>query len=374
MNDKKHRLKKYLPLFLVFLVITGCQKSATPEKQLLQNLSTTVIVPAFENFSGSVIQLRQASNEFCANTDTNSYENARLQWKQAMTSWQQVRMFSFGPMSVDNQQWKIQFWPDKHNLVRKKLNELLTSDDDLNLQRIAKASVVTQGLSALEYLLFDETGGALKAYQNASNDKATRQCQLLTAISEHTESVAMSLSNEWSENYAAIFSQPSEKNPEYLTEQAAIATALDTILAALEFIKGDQLARPLGYRAKGDRARPYMSEAWRSRYSTQSIAAHLQSVQNMYLGNYSHITGYGFDDYLEYRDQQALHTKIDTLLNQLVDQAKRAPAMFEGVQVDEQRDQLKQIYTGLEQLIKLVKYDMPIALDVQLGFNANDGD
>ena len=155
---------------------------------------------------------------------------------------------------------------------------------------------------------------------------------------------------------------------------AAIATALDTMLAALEFIKGDQLARPLGYRAKGKRARPYLSEAWRSRYSTQSILAHLQSVQNLYLGNYSRITGYGFDDYLKDKDHQALHIKIDTLLNQLVDQAKVAPTMFEAVQVDEQHEQLNKIYTGVEQLIKLVKYDMLVALDVQLGFNANDGD
>ncbi|MCB1667239.1 MAG: imelysin family protein [Porticoccaceae bacterium] len=367
---------KSLPIWLLclLLLVVSCKTQPTPEQQLLTDTTRHVILPALQRFSDSTQALVTSSEQFCEQQGQKTAQDlAQLQdnWRKSMNAWQAAKIIPFGPISIDNQSWKIQFWPDKHNLVRRKLQALLDGEDALDVERIAKASVLTQGLTALEYLLFDEQGGHPDQYQ--STPKGQRQCQLLIAVSQHTHKVAAGLNEAWQPeqgNYAAILTKPGEQNPTFTDSNSAIAALVDALVATTEAAKGGQLAQPLGYKSKGDRPRPYMSEAWRSRYSTQAVAANLQAAKLLYSGG----TGYGMDDYLRSRNQKVLAEKINAQFDTVLTTVSQAPAIFDAVTDKQQRQVIEQIYQDLKILVGTLKNELPPAMGVQLGFNSNDGD
>lgn len=360
-----------LTLLLAALFLVGCQPEPTPEQKLLDNIAGNVIFPAQQLFAQHSENLSLAIDTFCSKPTEENFEQAKQQWRLTMDSWQAVKVIVFGPIKVDNKSWQIQFWPDKHNLIRRKLNELLDSGEELTVERLQHASVVTQGLSALEYLLFDEKESQLASYQ--SSDKSTRRCQLLNVVSQNTKQIAGSIVSDWSKtggNYITHFTHTGPDNSEFADNNIAISALVDSLVATIEAAKGSQLAQPLGYGTKGNYPRPYLSEAWRSRYSTQALNAHLQAAQNLYLGG----EGYGMDNYLKDNNQGAVSERIEKqfiLVNEL---AAKAPVMFEGVTDNNQRSILEQLHQALDALLKSLKYDLPPAMGVKLGFNANDGD
>ncbi|MFT8162359.1 imelysin family protein, partial [Salmonella enterica] len=84
-----------------------------------------------------------------------------------------------------------QFWPDKKNLVARQVTALLGAKPNLTQADLDGASVVVQGLSAYEYVLFDKTIDL--------GDSATkaRYCPLLTSIGEHQQQLAAGVLQQW---------------------------------------------------------------------------------------------------------------------------------------------------------------------------------
>ncbi|MEE8056961.1 MAG: imelysin family protein [Pseudomonadales bacterium] len=372
-------------IYLYFsLLVTACSPPKPPALQLLESIANHSILPFHQQFVTSTRRLHNSSNNFCEDKTEQQLQMVRSHWLLAMKDWQAVKVIQFGPVTVDNQNWKIQFWPDRHNLIKKKINGLLKSDDELTVERIDKASVVVQGLSALEFLLFDQNGGQLNNYssKNSSdndNKDGVRRCQLLTAISAHTQGVAKHLYQTWKKdggNYSGHLSHPGENNIEFPEANTAIAALVDTLVATIELAKKDKLEGPLSIHTKGNRARPYLSEAWRSRASLQLLRANLQAARRLFNGGALDKQHYGFDDYLT---GNTIHTTLAESINtqfQQVDDifSTLQKPLFEAVNDPASQQALKQLQVEVIVLTKLLKYKLPPAMGVTLGFNANDGD
>ena len=360
--------KRFPVALLPTVLLFACQPASTPEQQLLDTIGKQVILTNHQDFSGQTGQLQQLSTGFCANPDAGQLERLRQQWRDAMAAWQRVKLIGFGPILVHNQSWKIQFWPDKKNLVRRKAEELLNGDDPLTVERVDQASVVVQGLSALEYLLFDQDTGQLANYQ--SDKLAGRRCQLLQAVSQHTHKVAQGLSDAWQNHYLQHFTQPGPDNTDYPDSAASMSALLDALVTAVEVARHDQLGQPLGHGARGDFPRPFLAEAWRSRYSSGALHANLEAARALYLGG----DGFGFDDYLRQKGQKTLADKLSNQFSQVIGQSAALPAMFDAVNDKLTRKPLEQIYQTAGELLATLKRELPPALGLSLGFNANDGD
>ncbi|MBL4826730.1 MAG: imelysin family protein [Spongiibacteraceae bacterium] len=367
---------------LLTLSLTACQPSPPAKQQILNSIASHVIAPFHQQFADSTQQLQQTSQTFCQQTNEIHWQTLRVQWQSSMQHWQAVKLIQFGPITKNNQAWKIQFWPDKHNLIRKKINALLNSSDTLNVERVQQASVVTQGLSALEFLLFDNKGGQLSLY---NKDDEPRRCQLLLAVANHTHQVATHLNNAWQakgNNYLKTLTQTGETNTDFPTRDDAIAALVDTLVASLELAKRDQLAGPLGYRIKGGqlvkgKTQVYASEAWRSRNSLTLLQAHLQAAQTLYYGGPENQTKrFGFYHYL--RQQAATKILADAIGDQFTTTNKQFTSidqtLFEALSQPQSLTQLDTLFQQVTQLEKIVKNNLPTSLGVTLGFNSNDGD
>jgi predicted lipoprotein len=80
------------------------------------------------------------------------------------------------------------------------------------------------------------------------------------------------------------------------------------------------------------------------------------------------------DDYLISRKQNILAKKINAQFDTVLAQLSQAPALFDAVADNQQRETIEQIYKTLENLVGTLKNELPPAMGVQLGFNSNDGD
>jgi predicted lipoprotein len=352
------------PIFYCLLLfLVAC--SQPPEQQLLEKTADSVILPLYQQYFAATEKLNQDAITFCqspANKDL--YQTLRQDWLQAMKAWQGAQQIIFGPVQEDNQAWKIQFWPDKHNLIRKKTQALLDSSDKLTVERLTQASVVVQGLSALEYLLFDTDAGQLQQYQQP------RQCQLLMAVTANSEQVAGFLYDQWRPgggDYRAVFTSPGPDNPEFPDTKAGISALVDALASNLERAKNERLGGPLGYRNSKQRPQAYLSEAWRSQSSLKLLQANIEASLVLYqpMSDYMQLFSARRD-----LDQQ-IHQQFSLVLQQLQQLEK---PLFIAVTEPEQQLLLTALYSDVTGLVTLMKNELPSAMGVNLGFNSNDGD
>lgn len=366
---------KFLVNIAALVLLSGCGPS--PEQQALDAAVTNSIKPWHQEFVAATRDLAGTAHKYCAISEPLLTVGARqmLQqsWREAMLSWAQLQLVQFGPVLKDNKNWKLQFWPDKKNLVRKKVEQVLADPGAINADRIGRASAVAQGLSALEYLLFDP---AAWAEPKTDIQRQQRMCDYIVAASQRSAWIARYLSRDWFEaenDYAQAFLNPGAENLHFSDHKQAIAMMLDALVANLEIIKNRKLAAPLGLHNSLQLGNGYLLEAWRSKYSLALLKQSLQASYQFYKFG-------GLAQYLQQTDNNAqqgvvLEQDIDILFKQSLDQVQALKGeLFTGVTDPEQRLQLSKLHDQLAALIKPLKHQVPDHLGVTLGFNANDGD
>ena len=363
-------VKYALQLLSAALLLTLFACSPPPENRVLTETSVGVIVPAYGDFVRQSTRLSQASASFCqAAEQTSAMETVRQQWRQTANAWAAIQSLQFGPLLQDNQSWKIQFWPDKKNLIARKVEALLAGDSALNAERIDKASVVVQGLSAIEYLLFDSSAGSIDAY---SGPAGARRCELVQASTEHLQGVADYLHRAWRPDggdYSGRFSKPGPDNASFPDAGVALANLAESLVYGAELVRRDKLERPAGL--SDGKAQPYQLEWWRSGHSSAAIAAQLRALKTLYRGG----EGFGLDDLLRAKAQNELAETIDQQFELSIAAADALPGkLFDAISAGQDAAALAALDSASRDLISLLKRDLPAALGIKLGFNAKDGD
>ncbi len=349
--------------------------NTTLAERVARDIAGNVIVDFHQQFSNSTLALLQSSQGFCANINEVNYQEVQSHWRDAMSDWQAVNLINFGPIKEDNKSWRLQFWPDKKNLVGKKIKSLLKTQKELDLKTIREASVVIQGLSGLEYLLFDAKGGQLERYENSPVGQ--RQCKLLLTTATLTHTIAKELSQSWQSDSEYIRSflhpnTPMETNTGVDIEATPPLTLiLESVLANLETLKNSKLGAPLGLNTARQTPNPYLVEAWRSGFSLSLIQANIEASQQILINGEL----LGFTDYLIANKQDQLASDIVMSLENISQQLQLVkPPLAEAISNE---GDIKHLILANEELVKLIgilKREVPKALGLTLGFNDNDGD
>jgi len=358
------------------LLLAACGGESA-EQKLLTQAARNIITPWYIELDAEAVKLVEQSGAFCqaGEEKQNFQQDLQQQWRDTMTAWARAQPIGFGPIEDANLRWKLQFWPDRKDLTRKKVEALIAGDDELSAERVATASVSVQGLAALEYMLFDARAGAINLYLEDS--QSTRRCQLLQAIAVRIQQVTHQLAEQWrgdadKPGYAGMLSQPGADNALYPDDNAALAELLNTLVVGAEVVKRNKLGIPIGGGKGASHAKPYRLEAWRSQHSLALMRASVSSLEQLYRGG----EGYGLADYL------AEERHLDTALLQEIDQgfigvksqftALSAP-LFSQLKEPQQYAALVELHQRLKKL-QFNLNQLPERLGIKLGFNSNDGD
>lgn len=322
-------------------------------------LAKQVILPTYARWVDADRQLAASALAFCEGRE--GLAKARADLLAAQRAWAELQPLLVGPLAEGNRAWSVQFWPDKKNLVGRQVEQLLASGKPIDLDTLSKASVVIQGLSAYEYILYDSQP------ELASGDNKARYCPLLAAIGQRQQALAEEILARWNTPGGMLAQLTTFPNDRYADAHEAIADLLRAQVTALDTLK-KKLGAPMGRQSKGV-AQPYQAEAWRSDASLASLRASLGAARNVWEG----VEGQGLKALLG-KDHHDLSGKIDAAYNAALQQLEGEQSLAALLATDEGQARLKVLYDTLNVVHRLQEGELARALGIQLGFNANDGD
>ncbi|WP_290579319.1 imelysin family protein [Ketobacter sp.] len=356
--------RRILLLTMLWLLLGSCERTS-PEEKWITALSAR-IEAGYQSLHSSSRDLNRQVQEFCVqNTDINV---PRQQWRQTMAAWQDIQWVRFGPIVEHNDDWKIQFWPDKKNIVARKVNKMLNEPQSITVEGVANASVVVQGLSAVELLLFDEP---YVTQFTSTGTQSGDQCQLLTAITTTLAANTGRIVQAWQDAQFQAGWLASVGQPQDGVHANAVSDAVGAMLTQMEKVKVDKLGGPLGYKNRNRQPNGYFSEGWRSDSSLDNIKINLLAMQGIMQNN----EAYDLRRLLESKGNAVIADEFQARLNDnlallaTIDKPLREAVMEPGY-----RQQLEDLYQSLGALNSLIKTKLTKALGINLGFNSNDGD
>ncbi|WP_062268420.1 imelysin family protein [Endozoicomonas arenosclerae] len=331
-----------LPLLLVACSQKESEESARKEIYLSQ-----FIVADYAAMQRSAVALNHTAERFCSSPVEENYLSLRQGWRQAMSAWQSVEAVSQLYLEENMEGWRFQFWPDKKNLTGRKIEALLKKSVSSDLR---EESVIVQGLSALEYLLFDPTNGQriLLGEEN--------RCRLLKVVSNTLVLNAGDLKDRWQANgafYNEYFSSEPEKQ---VTVPVLVLNSLDVL--------SSRLIREVGLPMGKQKVNHYLAESWRSKQSLeniqQSLTTGLKMTQFVLTGSLS-------------GQERAIWQGLAEDIAQFNQDMEPLPASIPGLVEEQGRDRLVALHRDLSELRGGVR-KASVALKIPLGFNTNDGD
>lgn len=330
---------------LLFAVLTPLA-FAEPAKELWH----ADISKGYQEFADSSEALQQRARSYCQAPEQDGLDTVNNAWRVAFMAWQRVRFVDFGPIEQDNIAWQLQFWPDSKNLVARKTDNWLKSDQPIEAATLAADSVAAKGFPALEYLLFDP-GLA----EGKSALPSARTCDLLQAISAQVHGNATRLHSDWS-----------RFEMHFLDRSEYAHTTVSAAMHTLEILRDKRLAAPMGLGSKS-RRNPYIADAWRSGESLATIEATLIGLQTYFLP--------GFLELMEARQLTPLAEQFALRLNEALVRLDGMPdALAPLLETDAGYRQLQLLYIDLDRLGTLLNGTIASELGIIKGFNSSDGD
>lgn len=341
-------------LLALTLCLSSCSKPSL-EQTFLETANAQLIRPAYASLTQETEKLAELS-QACETPAKRS--ELKQQWRASMVAWQQAQSIQFGPIREHNLAWEFQFWPDKKNLIAKKLKPLLKTANTQSQESLKNASVVTHGLPAMEYILFDDS-------VNQRGDLQA-QCKLVRLIANNIATTSSLLDTQW-QQYQTQLLNANADNPEYPNADHAVAVMIDSFLTQVEQMSSRKLTMALGLKTKSQRLNPYFLESWRAQHSKENLQANLSSVETL-------LNQGGFHHYLSQKGHVELADAIaDNLQHTQAALDKMSTSLFEQLNAQD-AETSQSVQEGLAKLTRQFKVDIPTALNIQLGFNNNDGD
>lgn len=357
----------------LLLVLAPAPAHAVTEAQYADAVRETahaVIVPGYEELTKATAGLRGDLATLCQAPDADALEQARKAFAATARQWARVQFLGFGPISEHQRAARIEYWPDKRNVVGRQLAEILAKQDPAALaaERFATTSVGVQGLPALERLLFE--ADALPAIA-ADAPGAAYRCALMAAIGGNLETIAGEILAGWTGGEAPFLQrldQPDPESEDLASSRDAAARLLNDLLTAAIVLRDMKLLAPLGETPA--KAKPQAAEFWRSGQSLAMLKANLEGLRELF-GTEGGIGGL----LSATPDGAPVAAAFAATLEQAFLAADRITLPLGEAAAD--TAQRKEVEALAEEVLRL--RDLlagPIATDLNLpiGFNALDGD
>jgi uncharacterized protein len=329
------------------------QSAGVDRKPILLRVVRDYVIPRYAVLAEATDAQTNAWTPFCASPDKAGFASAQAAFQRAADAWSGIEFVLYGPIGQNYRFERMAHWPERNNAVSRGLAALLARSDDLTPERFAGTNAATQGLTALERLLYEPD--ALAAF-TAGDEKAKRRCAVGIAIATGLAATSRDVLDEWRApdgTLARIESGDARSIDEALTR---IVTDHFT---SLEIIADKKLGAPMGKQL--DQARPNLAEGWRSGRSVRAIAINLESnaaLTRLLFGPKA-------------REGESLLDALET-----------AQRLAEGLPPDlgklasdpKQRPRLILLRDAVRSARDLAELSLPDALGVIIGFNSRDGD
>ncbi len=341
---------KIFALTLIAVINTEIARAQNPVGEFITSVTDQLIIPSLEDSFAAAKTLNASSETFCDDPNSTTILQVQSDWANAMQRWSSARLFKFGPMIGDNTDLKIHYLPIRKNQIKANLKTDLSSDVHL--------PVSARGLAAIEYLLFDNRTTSEEMIKLFAEH--TQRCAYLMLLGQQLVSDNEKILSDWNSFFAAQFNGKDGK----ITQAEALGQLFRSMISYFEAVIKNQLGRPAGINA--EQSSPYKSEAWRSGTSIDNMIAGVYTF-----GQLLDIKT-GLVDLLENNNQSPVSDKLSKVTAELKKSLRNIESdLF--IAVDESPQLVRAAYDNYVELTHLLKQAAK-ALNIQIGFNDQDGD
>lgn len=352
------------------------KKNALDEFVFLNAVTINFIQPKHRVFEQAVTSVDEKVNAFCSEKNQSNWLALRASWSVAMNAWMQLHLVNYGPIDDSNLAWRFQFWPDPMNLVARKLKSRVKGrNKKISPEHMAKASVAIQGLSALEYLLFDEQ--LLEEDSFNEYKEKSHLCALAQSTVSNLLVNANRLTRDWFGQFKErwLNQEVLAGNPNYF--EYNIEKVFSGMTMAVGMSYRDRIGKAIGIKkGEGEESinaypNPFLLESWRSRQSLENIRNTLVSVSDLYRlkGSFSDVLVSLKTDEAVNLDIQ-IKKQLDRSLSLLSDHKVNA---YDAIHAGD-TEVLFMLYDSLKGIHFNLKNRYTKLVGIQFRFNAHDGD
>ncbi|WP_137940199.1 imelysin family protein [Chitinivorax sp. B] len=337
---------------------------ALPKAMLLSQMADTVLPSLHTALTDRAIRLLQTTRQACPAPDVVKLQQVRQAWRETARAWAAMEVFQIGPVIERRTARQIDGWP-----TRPKLLQPLLDGGTLDAERIDQTGSAGKGLPALEYLLFPEKTQDQAVARNLKG----RPCQVLVALADGVKREAVGIQHDWKAPNGGFANQLGQagklQDGMFANEAQALGDMVNLLIAGIDYVRLRKLEKPLD--KSTDEVALDRVEAWRSGESTRLLEANLAGFARVFFGHGLH--GIGLDDYLLGIEKPILVRRVREQLA-----ATQAAVTAIGMPIDhalaDAPERVKAAQDALRKLQHLLEVDLADALQVDLSFNANDGD
>lgn len=324
------------------------------------------IIPAYQALEQAAERLRDGLDALCQAPSEAALAQARTRFAEVAASWGRIQYVSFGPVDEHQRAFRIEYWPDKRNIVGRQLTGMLKEQarSALEPQRFATTTVGVQGLPALDRMLFEE---------NALADvtPGSFRCALFSAIGDNLKTIAHDIVAGWSEgdpSFLTRIEHPSDEDEGVPSGRDAAARLLNDLLTATIAMRDMKLLAPLGDSLK--KAKPQAAEFWRSGQSIPMLDGNLQGLRALIGADHGLGALLGAQP-----DGKATADGLAAVIDQASGALRGIVLPLDRAVADpQQRKQVEVLAEELQELRDLIAGPMATKLNLPIGFNALDGD
>ena len=357
--------------FLNFSCGKGGSATSSGTDSILVNIGTNIIIPGYQSLATSVNSLDSAITDFNASPNSTKLSNVQILFKTAYTAWVSVSQFNyFGPASDNLPPLSgLDKFPADTVTIK---NNISGNPGTVNINSYANQSA--KGFAALDYLLFDNSAGLINSYTTDAN--AANRKQYLAIVSTDIKTETDNVLNGWLSSYNTTFMTGTGTSV-----SSSLGLVINSLDQEVDILKNYRLGVPLGaVLVSTSGTNPTQVEAYYSGISSQLMLTQVKAMEGLYLGTGANGNGLGLSNYV--KESSRLYNSYNgvSLDNAITSQFATVIADLQMVPdplsqtIQTNAAPATKAFTDIQQLLLLLKTDMPSLLAVAITYGDNDGD
>lgn len=351
---------KKIALLIMIILLAGCTAGQFDRKQMVSGITNDVILANHKTFAATTADLQAAAEAFQTAPSDDHLTALREAWQAASVAWMGCAPFEFDLVKDALIHNRIDNRPPRFTFIEEKI----ASNDPISADVLLDVGSSSQGLSAIEYLIFTD---------GLTDDP--RRIDYLVSAADLLAQNGEALLTIWSadgQNYAQQFIDGDLDGGNI---QGSMNMLFNQVLEQIEMITWNRLGKPMGKRS-GGHPRPDLVEAPLSRSSLSRIQATVEVLHQVYNGGNTTEPA-GFASYLDSLDADYNGEPLSQVIEAQFIATQQSLAAIEsplGEAIEADADTVEAAYQELRTLITLLKVDAANQMGVTLTFNDNDGD
>jgi predicted lipoprotein len=329
---------------------------------MFSNYSSNLILPNYTSLNTKLDSLTLAIQNFNTAPSTGTLAILRSSFMSSYKQYLHVSMFEFGPASTQLFRSTTNIFPTDTTQIN---SNIASGSYDFN----SAANTDAIGFPAMDFLLYgyNKSDGSIINLFSASANRR----QYLADVCAFVKTKLSAIISGWS-SYQSTFNSATGN-----ASGASLSNIVNELNYDFEITKNARVGIPLGKQTLGIPL-PEKVEGYYSTRSLTLLAEHINGIENFYLGrSLSGIDGLGLDDYLDHKGamygSESLNSAIKTKFSELKSLIASIPGPLATAVVSNPTP-VENTYIKIQQLLVLLKTDMPSALSVYITYVDGDGD